>query len=399
MTLESKEKIKNLITRGVEEIIDYEHLKKELESEKKLRIKLGVDPTAPEIHLGNAVVLRKLREFQNLGHQVIFLIGDFTARIGDPSGRTFARRPLTEKEIRENMSTYKEQVAKILDIEKVEIHYNSEWWDKMKLERFLSLFKPITLNRILEREDFKKRLREKLPLAMNEIFYPIFQGYDSFILKADVEIGGKDQLLNMLMGREIQEKLGQKPQDIMTLSLLEGTDGFRKMSKSYKNYIGINFEPNDMFGKIMSIPDNLIIKYFTLCTDLPLSEINKIEEKMKSGANPRDFKARLAYEIVKIYHNEKLAQKAEEEFNRVFQKKKPPKKIPVLKIKTEKWRLIDLIEKTGLVSSKSEAKRLILQGAVEIDGQVEKNWQKEIKIKKGMIIKIGKRKFVKLDLI
>lgn len=395
--LKNKEKIKELLTRGVEEIVDFKHLKNELESGKKLRVKLGIDPTAKEIHLGNAVVLRKLKEFQDLGHQVIFLIGDFTAKIGDPSGRVSSRKPLTDKEIKENMANYKKQVAKILDLERVEIRYNSEWYNKLKLNDFLSLTKLITLNKLLEREDFKNRLKKKLPLGVNEILYPILQGYDSFILKADVEIGGKDQLLNMLMGREIQEKLGQKPQDIITLSLLEGTDGVKKMSKSFNNFIGIDFEANEMFGKIMSIPDQLIIKYFILCTNLPLSEINEIKEKIERGENPRDFKAKLAYEIVKIYHGEKLAQKAEAEFNRIFKEKKLPTQIPVLKLKDKELKLVDLIKKTDLVPSKSEIKRLISQGGIKIDGKVEKNWQKKIEIKDKIIIQIGKRKFIQIE--
>jgi tyrosyl-tRNA synthetase len=395
--LKNKEKIKELLTRGVEEIVDFKHLKNELESGKKLRVKLGIDPTAKEIHLGNAVVLRKLKEFQDLGHQVIFLIGDFTAKIGDPSGRVSSRKPLTDKEIKENMANYKKQVAKILDLERVEIRYNSEWYNKLKLNDFLSLTKLITLNKLLEREDFKNRLKKKLPLGVNEILYPILQGYDSFILKADVEIGGKDQLLNMLMGREIQEKLGQKPQDIITLSLLEGTDGVKKMSKSFNNFIGIDFEANEMFGKIMSIPDQLIIKYFILCTNLPLSEINEIKEKIEKGENPRDFKAKLAYEIVKIYHGEKLAQKAEAEFNRIFKEKKLPTQIPVLKLKDKELKLVDLIKKTDLVPSKSEIKRLISQGGIKIDGKVERNWQKKIEIKDKIIIQIGKRKFIQIE--
>jgi tyrosyl-tRNA synthetase len=395
--LKNKEKIKELLTRGVEEIVDFKHLKNELESGKKIRVKLGIDPTAKEIHLGNAVVLRKLKEFQDLGHQVIFLIGDFTAKIGDPSGRVSSRKPLTDKEIKENMANYKKQVAKILDLERVEIRYNSEWYNKLKLNDFLSLTKLITLNKLLEREDFKNRLKKKLPLGVNEILYPILQGYDSFILKADVEIGGKDQLLNMLMGREIQEKLGQKPQDIITLSLLEGTDGVKKMSKSFNNFIGIDFEANEMFGKIMSIPDQLIIKYFILCTNLPLSEINEIKEKIEKGENPRDFKAKLAYEIVKIYHGEKLAQKAEAEFNRIFKEKKLPTQIPVLKLKDKELKLVDLIKKTDLVPSKSEIKRLISQGGIKIDGKVERNWQKKIEIKDKIIIQIGKRKFIQIE--
>lgn len=396
--ISQKEKIKELLTRGVEKIINREHLKKELESGKRLRVKLGIDPTASEIHLGNAVVLRKLKDFQDLGHQVIFLIGDFTAKIGDPSGRFSTRRSLTDKEIEKNMATYKKQVAKILNLDKIEIRYNSEWYNKIKLDDFFSLLQLVTVNRVLEREDFSQRLDKNLPLRLSEIFYPLLQGYDSVALKTDVEIGGQDQLLNMLMGRELQEKFGQKPQNVITLSLLEGLDGTRKMSKSYNNYIGITFELNDMFGKIMSIPDNLIIKYFILCTSVPLSEIHQIEERIKKGENPRDFKAKLAKEIVVLYHGEGKAVEAEKEFNKIFREKKLPSEIPSYKLRVMSYELIDLLVKTKLASSKSEAKRLILQGAVKINKKVERGWQKEIKIKKGIIIQVGKRKFVKLDI-
>jgi len=391
-----KEKINDLLSRGVEEIIDREHLKKRLLTGEKLRVKLGIDPTSSEIHLGNAVVLWKLKELRDLGHQAVFLIGDFTAKIGDPSGRLLARRPLTDEEIRKNMATYKKQVAKILDLDKIEIRYNSEWLGKMKSNEIFSLTQLISLNKILEREDFSKRLAEHRPIGMHELLYPLFQAYDSVILKADLEIGGQDQLLNMLIAREIQKKFSQKPQDVIAFSLLEGLDGLRKMSKSYNNYIGITFKPNEMFGKIMSIPDNLIIKYFTLCTRVSLQEINEMAEAIKKGANPRDFKAKLAREIVKIYHDEKAATSAEKEFNKIFQKKELPSEMPVIKLPATSDKLPNLLVKLKLAPSKSEAQRLIKQGAVTISGQVEKDWKKEIKIKSGIIIRVGKRKFVKI---
>lgn len=391
-----QEKIKDILTRGIEHIIDLESLKKRLLSGEKLRIKFGIDPTASEIHLGNAVIIRKLRDFQELGHQVIFLIGDYTAKIGDPSGRNTTRPILTDKEIKNNMATYTRQVAKILDLKKIEIRYNSEWLGKMKASDIFSLMQMTSLNRILEREDFNQRLKNQSSISLSELLYPLFQGYDSVALKADVELGGQDQLLNLLMGRELQVKFNQKPQDVMTFSLLEGLDGTKKMSKSYGNYIGINFAANDMFGKVMSTPDNLIIKYFTLCTDLSLAEINQLEEKLKAGNNPRDLKAQLAKEIVKIYHGGKEADKSEKEFNKIFKAKELPTDLPTHKIKQGAYNVAELLVKIELASSKSEAQRLIQQGGVKINGQVEKDWKKELKIEAGMIVQAGKRKFAKL---
>jgi len=391
-----QQKIKDLLTRSVEKLIDEDNLTKRLVSGEKLRVKFGIDPTASEIHLGNAVVLRKLRDFQNLGHQVIFLIGDFTAKIGDPSGRNISRPILSDQQIKENMTTYKKQVAKILDLKKVEIRYNSEWLSKMKANDIFSLMQLVSLNRILEREDFDQRLKNQSSVSLNELLYPIFQGYDSVMLKADLELGGQDQLLNMLMGRELQVKFNQRPQDIMTFSLLVGLDGVKKMSKSYGNYIGVTFPANDMFGKIMSLPDNLMIKYFTLCTDLSLAEINQIEEKMKKGDNPRDLKASLAKKIVKIYHGEKAAEKAMKEFNKIFKEKELPSDMPTYNLQQTTYNLMTLLVETKMTSSKTEAQRLIEQSAVKINNQVEKDWKKEIKVGAEMIVQVGKRKFIKI---
>lgn len=393
----NQEKIKDILTRGVEKVVELEHLKKRLLSGEKLRVKFGIDPTASEIHLGNAVVMRKLRDFQELGHQVIFLIGDYTAKIGDPSGRNSTRPILSDKEIAANMATYKKQAAKILDLKKIEIRHNSEWLGKMKANDIFSLMQMTSLNRILEREDFSQRLKNQSSVSLSELLYPLFQGYDSVALKSDVELGGQDQLLNMLMGRELQAKFKQSPQEVMTFSLLEGLDGNKKMSKSYGNYIGITFAPNDMFGKIMSIPDNLIIKYFTLCTDLTLAEINQLEEKLKTGENPRNLKAQLAQGIVKIYHGEKEAKEAEQEFDKIFKEKEQPSEIQTYNIEDGTYNTTELLVKTKMAPSKSEAQRLIEQGAVKINNQVEKDWKKEIKIEPGMIVQVGKRKFIKLD--
>jgi len=396
-----QEKIKKLLSRGVKNVIELEHLKNRLLSGEKLRIKFGIDPTASEIHIGNAIVLRKLRDFQNLGHQVIFLIGDYTAKIGDPSGRNSTRPILSDQEIKNNMATYKKQVAKILDLKKIEIRYNSEWLGKMKASDIFSLMQMTSLNKILEREDFDQRLKNQSSISSSELLYPLFQGYDSVILKADLELGGQDQLLNMLMGRELQVKFKQKPQDVMTFSLLEGLDGVKKMSKSYGNYIGLTFTPNDMFGKIMSIPDNLIIKYFTLCTDLSLAKINQLEEKLKADANPRDLKAQLAKEIVRIYHGEKSADEAEKEFDKIFKEKKVPEEIKAVKINLggEK-KLADLMFEHRLAPSKGEAARLIDQKAVEINDEVILDKHYRILFDKlgTKIIKVGKRGFLRLDI-
>jgi tyrosyl-tRNA synthetase len=392
-----QEKIKEILIRGVERIVDSEHLKNRLLSGEKLRIKFGIDPTASEIHLGNAVVMRKLGDLQDLGHQVIFLIGDYTAKIGDPSGRNSTRPILSDKEIAANMATYKKQAAKILDLKKIEIRHNSEWLGKMKTSDIFSLMQMTSLNRILEREDFSQRLKNQSSVSLSELLYPLFQGYDSVALKSDVELGGQDQLLNMLMGRELQGKFKQAPQDVMTFSLLEGLDGVKKMSKSYGNYVGITFAPNDMFGKVMSIPDNLILKYFTLCTDLSLANINKLEEKLKAGENPRNLKAQLAKEIVKIYHGEKRAEQAEQEFDKIFKEKEMPSEMQTYNMEHGTYNITELLVKTKIAPSKSEAQRLIEQGAVRINNQVEKDWRKEIKIESGMIVHVGKRKFIRLD--
>lgn len=375
-----------LLSRGVEEVIEKESLLKKLKSGRRLRVKFGVDPTAPDIHLGHAVVLRKLRDFQKLGHQIILIIGDFTASIGDPSLQNKTRPVLTKDEISNNTKTYLDQIGKILDLKQIEIRKNSQWFSKMYLDDFLKIKMLFTVQRILERDDFQNRIKEGKDLRCHEIDYPILQAYDSVMVKADVEIGGTDQKFNMLAGRRLQEKMGLPPQDVITLKILIGTDGARKMSKSLGNYIGITEEPDQIYGKIMSLPDEQIMPYFELCTDLPLDEAKKIK-------NPRDQKARLAFEIVKLYYNSQKAQEAEKEFNRVFKEKLLPKEIPTISLKGE-WHIVELLTHLKLASSKSEARRLIQQGGVKIDGKTLKNSFAKIKVSKGMVIKIGKRKFV-----
>jgi len=396
-------KIKELLTRGVEEVIDKKHLEKRLLKGQRLRIKFGVDPSKPDIHLGHTVPLRKLREFQQLGHKVIFIIGDFTARIGDPSGRSKTRPQLTVQEVNKNAKTYLDQAGKVIDIKRVEIRRNSEWYDKMKPDDFIRLFSKITLARILERDDFQKRMKNNINIYPHEIIYPILQGYDSIVVKSDVEIGGTDQKFNMLIGRRLQEKEGMEPQDIITVPLLVGLDGKNKMSKSLGNYVGITEPAFQQYGKIMSIPDNLILDYFKLLTDVPLKEIAKMERDLNSKrVNPKKLKSSLAKEIVTFYHSKEQAEISEREFNSVFKEKKIPTKIPVFTLNKDTLNILDLLKKTRLVSSRSEGRRLIEQKGVRIKFKDQKskipikNWQEEIKIKDGMIVQVGKRKFARI---
>ena len=388
-------KVEEVLTRGVEQIIGKENLIKRLTSGKKLRIKLGIDPTSPILHLGNAIPIWKLRQFQDLGHHIILIVGDFTARIGDASDKTAPRQPLTKKEIENNLKTYKNQIGKILNLKRTEFVYNSSWLKKLTFEEIIKLASQFTVAQMIERENFTARYRAGKPIGLQEFLYPLMQGYDSVAIRADVEIGGTDQTFNMLAGRAIQKVYNQKPQNIVTLTLIEGTDG-QKMSKSLGNVIGITDNHNEIFGKIMSMDDSLIIKYFTLCTQLPLQKIEKIKKYLKSRElNPRDAKAELAYEIVALYHGNKIARRAGEEFNKVFKEKKMPSRIPEVKIKEKRLNILEMLVKAKLVSSKSEAKRLILQKGVRINGGVETDWKRTLEIKKGLIVQVGKRKFAK----
>jgi len=390
-------KIEEVLTRGVAEVISMEHLEKRLRAGEKLRVKFGIDPTGPILHLGHSVPLRKLRELQELGHQIIFLIGNFTAMIGDPSARLALRKPLTEKEIKKNMRNYSQQAAKILNMKKVEVRYNSEWYKKKGATFLMDLTSRFTYARLIERDEFKKRIERGVDVSMLELIYPLLQGYDSVELRADLEIGGTDQKFNLLMGRKVQKKYNQPQQDILTVPLLEGTDGVRKMSKSYNNYIALNEAPLKMYGKIMSIPDTIIWHYFTLLTNLSLEEIEKMKKEVyQIILNPRDAKARLAKEIVTIYHGKKAAIQAEQEFNKIFKKKKLPSRIPEFKIKEKTLNVLYLLVKTNLASSKSEAKRLVLQNGIKINGKTQKDWKETVQIKKGLILQAGKRKFIKI---
>lgn len=397
-----------LIKRGSLEIISEEELKKKLEKSKRenkpLKIKLGMDPTAPHIHLGFAVVLRKLRQFQDLGHEVILIIGDFTARIGDPSGRSIMRPMLTQTEIEENAKTYTEQYSKILDISKTKVVFNSLWLSKFTTQEIIELTSKYTVARILERDDFSNRYKKGHPIGVHEFLYPLFQGYDSVVLDADVELGGLDQKFNILVGRELQREYGKEPQVAIFMPILEGLDGVQKMSKSLGNYVGITEEPDQMYGKIMSIPDNLITKYFELCTDVNASEIKGIDEKIKAGKiNLKDAKMKLAREIVTIYYNENTAKSAEEEFEKIFSQKKLPSEMPEVTIHKEElasgkiW-IIKLLMLADLASSKRDARRLIAQGAVELDGEKVKTADLDIVVKNGIVLKVGARNFAKIIL-
>ena len=396
-------KIEEVLTRGVEKIFpSKEALKKVLLSGKKLKIYTGIDPSSPNIHLGNALPLRKMRQFQDLGHKVILLIGDFTGRIGDPSDKSAMRPKLSHQQVLKNAKTYKKQAAKILDFKSktnpCQIKFNSQWLDKLTNKEVIELAGCFTVQRLIERDLFQKRLKEKKPIGLHEFLYPLYQGYDSVAMDVDLEIGGTDQTFNMLVGRDLMKTYKNKEKFVLTTPLLEGTDG-RKMSKSWGNVINITDSADDMFGKIMSLSDDLIIKYFTLCTNVSLKEINKIEENLKSKKiNPKEAKAKLAKEIVSIYYGKDEAKKAAEEFERIFKEKKLPTKIPEVKIKEKALNILDLLVKTKLAPSKSEAKRLVFQRGVKIDGKVENDWRKIIEIKKGQVIQAGKRKFVKLTI-
>ncbi len=391
------ETVEHILNYHVDEIINRPLLAEKLRSGQILRIKLGVDPTKPDLHFGHAVVLWKLKEFQDAGHIVIFLIGDYTTRIGDPSGRNTTRPILSAEEIEQNAQTYLAQVGKILDIKKCELRRNSEWFETMTFADIIKLLGQVTVAQIIDREDFQTRLRKGLDVGMHEVIYPIMQGYDSVQLKCDVEIGGIDQKLNMLMGRDLQRKFGQDEQAVMIMPLLLGLDGAKKMSKSLDNYIGINEPPAAQFGKIMSLPDNLMMDYWELCTPASSDELAQIKQELADGTNPRDIKLRLAKAIVALYHNQSAAEAAEAEFINTFQKGELPKDMPMVKIPLEPISVVDLLVATGLVDSKSEGKRMIDQKAVKIDQQLISDPDQKIDPQVDMVLQVGKRKFAKLS--
>lgn len=394
--MSKKDKIEEILTRGVEKVIEKKNLEKRLLSGKKLRIKLGIDPTGSNIHIGRATQLLKLRDFQELGHKIVLIIGNFTALIGDASDKTDMRPVVTEKQIFENMKGYLDQIGKVIDLSKVEVNYNNEWFGKMTAKDMINLSMKFTAQQMIQRRNFKERWDEGKPIGLHELFYPIFQGYDSVMIKSDVEMGGYDQLFNIMTGRDMQEIFNQTPQDVMVLKMIEGLDG-RKMSTSWGNVININESAKEMFGKLMSLNDDLMVLYFETCTRIPMDEIKKIEKDLKKEkVNPRDIKIKLAKEIVSIYHGDESADKAAEEFDSVFKNKGVPEDISTIEIKEKEMNLLDLVVKTKLVKSKGEAKRLISQNAIKIEGKQKNDLNETIKIKKDSVIQIGKRRFIKI---
>jgi len=388
-------KIKDILERGVEEVIDRGHLETALRSGKQLRAKLGIDPTSPNIHIGRAVPLFKLRDFQELGHKIVLIIGDFTGVIGDTSDKDSERPMLTEVEVKKNLESYIKQAEKVIDVKKCEVRYNSEWLGKLNYHEIGRQADIFSLSEFIARENIKKRLDAGKRISLRELLYPLMQGYDSVAIKADVEIGGTDQRFNLLAGRELQRRYNQEPQDIITNPLIEGLDG-RKMSSSWGNGINLFDPADDMFGKVMSLKDELIIKYFILTTRVGLAEIKKYQKQLVSGHNPRDLKVKLAFEIVRQYHGEAASQKAKTEFENVFQKKELPSDMPEWPAKKGEYNILDLLFESELTPSKAEAKRMVAAGAVEISGQTKTDWQEIIKIENGITIQVGKRKFIKI---
>ncbi len=389
-----------LLLRGVEEIIPKKEFHKKLNKNRPLRIKLGFDPTAPDLHLGHTVILNKLKLFQDLGHEVIFLIGDFTGMVGDPSGVDETRPVLSEEEIKKNAKTYERQVFKILDKKKTEIRFNSEWMDNFSPKEFIKLSSVQTVARMLERDDFHKRYSSQKPISIHEFLYPLLQGYDSVALNADVELGGTDQKFNLLLGREVQRFYGMEPQIAFTLPLLEGLDGIKKMSKSLENYIAIEDEENDMFGKVMSVSDELMWRYFELLSFKSDKEINKLKRAQTNGENPRDIKFMLAEEIVDRFHGEGSGRKAREEFKSIFQRGKNPSNVVEIEIqlKEQDITLPRVLKEAGLVASTSEALRLIKQGAVKVEGEKIIDSKHKISPNSSLLYQIGKRKFSKIKI-
>lgn len=388
------------IQRGADEILVESELIKKLKKGKPLKIKAGFDPTAPDLHLGHTVLINKLRQFQDLGHEVQFLIGDFTAMIGDPTGKSATRPPLTREDVLENAKTYEHQVFKILDAQKTTVLFNSQWMGEMKASDMIQLAARHTVARMLERDDFNKRYKGGQSIAVHEFLYPLVQGYDSVAMKSDVELGGTDQKFNLLVGRQLQESYGLEPQICLTMPILEGLDGVQKMSKSLKNYIGITDEPNDMFGKIMSVSDELMWRYFELLSFRSMSEIEKFQHEVKQGKNPRDIKFLLAEEIITRFHNADAARAAQQDFINRFAKGVMPDEMPEITITlTEQViGIASMLKQANLTSSTSESYRMIQQGAVKIDG--EKIEDKAIELKKGQIVvaQVGKRKFARVTL-
>lgn len=398
----------DLLKRGTVEIISEQELRAKLikaqAEQRPLRVKLGMDPSAPDVHLGHSVVLRKLRQFQDLNHEVFLIIGDFTGRIGDPTGKKTTRPQLTEEEIRANAATYASQVFKILDPERTRIVYNNDWLGKLTFADVIRLASTYTVARMMEREDFRTRFQQQLPISLHEFLYPLAQAYDSVALQADVELGGTDQKFNLMVVRDVQREYGQEPEVAIISPILVGTDGVEKMSKSLGNYIGITDPPNEMYGKTMSIPDEQIIPYFELLTDVRPEEIKSMETAMAGGRlNPRDAKMRLARELVTMYHGADAAAAAEEEFIKVFSRGGVPDEMPEVKLDPKmvtdgRISLIDLLSRSGLVGSNSEARRLIRQGAVRVDGERVAEEFAQVKVRQGTVVQVGKRRYARITM-
>lgn len=391
----------SLIKRGAEEILVEGELKAKLKEGRPLRIKAGFDPTAPDLHLGHTVLINKLRQFQELGHEVMFLIGDFTAMIGDPTGKSATRPPLTRDQVIENAQTYEHQIYKILDPDKTLVMFNSSWMNGMDSAELIQLASRHTVARMLERDDFSKRYSSGQSIAIHEFLYPLIQGYDSVAMKADVELGGTDQKFNLLVGRQLQESFGQKPQTVLTMPILEGLDGVQKMSKSLNNYVGINDAPDDMFGKLMSISDDLMWRYFELLSFRPLSEIDGFRQEIEQGKNPRDVKFLLAEELISRFHDAAAATKARENFIARFQKGAMPEEMPELTLTADEEAIpiANLLQKAGLVKSTSEALRMIKQGAVRIDGERVEEKGLEISVGSVHVYQVGKRRFARVSVV
>lgn len=397
-----------ILKRGTIDIIPEAELRAKLEKSRKsgkpMKIKLGLDPTAPDIHLGHAVVLRKMRQFQDLGHEVIIIIGDFTASIGDPSGRAITRPLLTPEEIAANAQTYYDQYCKILDPDKTQVRYNSEWLRTLNFADIIRITAKVTVARIIERDDFSSRLQEGRPIGVHEMMYPICQAYDSVVLEDDVEVGGTDQTFNILLGRDLQREVGQEPQVAMFVPLLVGLDGVQKMSKSLHNYVGVSESPKEMFGKLMSIPDAVMPQYFELTTNVPMAEVREIEAGLKAGTlHPMETKKRLGREIVSIYHSPEAAQEAQAEFEKVFSSREVPTEMPPVNIKQSDLKdgkvwIVRLVALAGFAPSNGEARRLVQQGAVSLGGEKITDVSAEIPVKEGQVLHVGKLKFGQIHL-
>lgn len=390
------QKIHTVLTRGTVEVLVKSDLEKKLLSGKKLRIKLGIDPSGKDLHIGHMVVIRKLKEFQELGHHVLLLFGNFTGQIGDPTGKNTTRQIKSQEELEENAKHYLAQVRTLLDINKIEVVWNADWLRKLNFGDVVQLASQFTVAQMMERDMFQERAKVNAPISVHEFLYPLMQGYDSVALKADVELGGTDQTFNLLAGRTLQKAYGQTPQDIITVPILEGLDGKIKMGKTTKNYIGVNEPASEMYGKVMSIPDELIFRYFELATDMPLADIEILKKAMTGGENPRNLKMRLGREIVTIYHNKKAADQAEAEFIEVFSKKGLPEAIEQKSVAQHRMNIVELLTNTKLTPSKSEARRLIEQGGVKIDGEKISAIDHIVELKKEKLLQVGKRKFLKV---